>query len=60
VSAEKATIHFYNLLGVKIATYYALPGTAITTLDVFNLPQGIYLVEYLLGNEKIVMRVTKI
>jgi pectin methylesterase-like acyl-CoA thioesterase len=45
-------INIYNLLGVKLATYKVTAGTFVTTMNVFALPQGTYIMEYRNGNEK--------
>lgn len=52
VSSVGGVVHIYNLAGVRLASYNVPSGAYITTINVFDLPQGLYLAEYRNGDEK--------
>lgn len=56
VASERATITFFNLAGQKMATFTSQPNTIETTIDVSHLPQGMYYVEYRLGETKVLLK----
>jgi hypothetical protein len=56
VTAERAIITFYNSTGHKIATHSSQPNTIETMIDVNQLPQGLYFVEYRLGETKVLLK----
>lgn len=41
-----ASIHLYNVNGVKVATFKTEPGTGSTRLRIDQLPAGVYILEY--------------
>jgi hypothetical protein len=59
ITAEKATLTFYTTSGQKMATYSTQPGAIETPIDVQMLPQGIYYVEYRLGEKRVMLKFVK-
>jgi hypothetical protein len=56
ITTERATITFYNATGQKMATYSSQPNTIETAIDVSHMPQGLYHVEYRLGESKVMLK----
>lgn len=59
LTTGQATLTFYDVSGHKIATYNTQPGTIETMIDVRNLPQGLYYVEYRLSDTKVMLKFIK-
>ncbi|MEI9806837.1 MAG: T9SS type A sorting domain-containing protein [Bacteroidota bacterium] len=59
ITTEKAVLTFYNAAGQYMATYSTQPNTIETPIDVSNLPQGLYYVEYRLANTKVMLKFIK-
>lgn len=54
VTTGKAALSIYNSSGIKLKIYNTVPGTIETSIDVSKLPMGVYFVEYVYENEKVV------
>ena len=59
ITTEKAVLTLYSMAGQKMATYSTQPGTIETPIDVTLLPQGIYYMEYRLGDKKVLLKFVK-
>lgn len=53
MTTERAMLVVYNLSGQQIATFVTQPNTVETAIDIRNLPQGMYYLNYTLGDKKV-------
>jgi pectin methylesterase-like acyl-CoA thioesterase len=59
ITAERATMVIYTASGQQIATYITQPNTIETMINIRSLPQGLYYMQYRLGDKNVNLQFSK-